>query len=204
MGNNMNAKSILVSLVVCLFFIACSPQRFTVSEIKQGKWQECSQTESDTNYYLDCFALEKNKKHGWEVLYSDTATIYFGKVKNKNWFSKTKIISRLYYIPIAKMEKDIPLYREENLDQILTDSIRIYLLLARRCSLSAIKSVNIIRRGDSINYQVEAVSYWIRWEGSMLDWLPFGWGDKIGGKWKQLILTDKNMEVVECFTILEL
>jgi hypothetical protein len=187
-GNKIKEKmkTKLICLAVCTLFIACSSQSLNVAEIKEGKWLNYA-CNGCTYQYFAVFAIPD--KH-WKILYQDTVNIYIGKVKNKNIFSKTKTVNDFYEIPLTEMERDIPLYKKENISKILTDSLNAY--FQRNSASFGIyskpTSADIITRGDSINYQIETFVYWFHFEI----------GEQKG---KSLVITNKEFHVLEDFTL---
>lgn len=177
----------ITSILFIFMFTACTSNfAISVAEIKQGKHLNRA-SKSHTGQYFTVFAVPDESSR-WETLYSDSANIYFGRVKNKNFLSRKKVVEYLYRIPHAEMEQDIPFYKNGNLCQTVTDSIDVYCrkYYGHKGSYVQPTAADLILRGDSINYQIEANYYWYHFEAGKQ-------------KGKILVLLDKRINVIETF-----
>ena len=188
--NKIVVKKTVIILSVLVLLVSCSSiRKINVSEIEQGKWLTAAQ-KSHTGQYFGAFSkLPKSNKKYWKVLYQDETNIYFGFVQPKNIISKTEIVEiwHFHQIALEEMGKDIPFYKTDNINHLLTQKIEAHFKEGGR-SISGIDIIsgNTILRNEEIQYQFEIIYYWSHFERG-------------GQKSKALVIMDKNLNVLDVF-----
>jgi len=129
----------------------------------------------------------KDDKHykDWEILYKDDANIYFGPV-SRSFFSKKETITTYAFmkLPYSELDTDIPLYSSGNLNQIIKDSLNSHFDKYDKKGHFDMESIQLILRGDSINYQIQGKMHSYHFERGM-------------DTYKSLVLTDKRLNVLD-------
>ncbi len=200
-SNNLRPFVLAMSLMIgCTFLSSCTSQKFTVSQVKQGK-QLHDASKATTSFYLNVFVRKDEKTNtGWAVLYTDSTNIYFGDVIKKGLFTKEETLTELYKIPIVEMERDIPLWRADNLQEELFFKIMGYVAPSYSIYADGI-DVTIVNQNDSVTYRMEGVDLLaLRRHFNLLDLLPFRLADVIIGKghrYKVFIITDSNFNILK-------
>lgn len=184
-------KSLVIICVFSIFiFLSCdSGTTLDVNDIRNGVNLRFG-SKSHSGQYLAVFGIKgKGRNENWEILYKDANDIYFGPVNKATFSDKEEIQTyALHKISREDLEKDIPFYDSEDFARQISDSINHYFSKGDRIHHADISSIHLILRGDSINYQIQGVSYWNHFEMGMQS-----------GKY--LALTDKWLNVLEVFSI---
>jgi|GEM_PF-3255408 len=189
MKNKLHVKKTIIILLVLAIVVSCSSiHKFNVSEIEQGKWLKHAD-KSHTGQYFAVFSKnQKPKKDIWKVLFQDETDIYFGKVERKNLFSKTKIVEKwnFYKITLDEIKIDIPFYKTNNINHLLTNKIEEYLKEKGRAVRIDIIHGSTILRNEETQYQLEL----------LYDWFHFERGKQQS---KALVIMDKNLKILDMF-----
>ena len=180
-------KAVIILSVLVLLVSCASSNAVKVSEVKQGQWLEYGQRSHTGQYFAVFSTIPKSKKRYWKVLYQDETNIYFGFVEPKNIFSKIEVVDDIYKIALVEMGKDIPFYKTDNINHLLTNKIEEYLREKGRGIGAKIIDGGTIIRNEEIQYQIEIICYSYHFErrGAV--------------KYKALVIMDKSLNILDVF-----